>query len=102
MPLTLFAEVLLEAALPVAVPEGGGARGDGELPRDEVVVRDGVGGEMGEIAEPEGAHAPLFGRLEDLAADRPRVAVPAGRCVLLGHARVRGDRPVEEVVREGM
>jgi hypothetical protein len=60
-------EVRLEAALPVAVAERARARGDGELPRDEVVVRHRVGREVRLVPERERAQAVVLGELEDLA-----------------------------------
>ena len=50
------AQVGLDPGLPVGVPHRGGAAGEHELAGDEVVVGDGVGGEMAEVAEAEGAH----------------------------------------------
>src|SRR5690242_15630638 len=45
-----LSEMRLEPALPIAVSEGRRARGDRELLRHEVIVRDGIGGEMREVA----------------------------------------------------
>ena len=49
------AEVGLDPGLPVGVAHGRRAAGEHELAGDEVVVGDGVGGEVAEVAEPEGA-----------------------------------------------
>jgi len=51
-----WSKMRLEAAFPVAVPQGRRARRDGELSRHEIVVGNGVGGEVGEIAKSERAH----------------------------------------------
>ena len=95
-----LAEVRLEAALPVAVPERRSARRDGELPRHEVVVRDGIGGEMREVTERERVQRFVACLLADLEPDVPGVAVTPGRGVLLRDARVGRDGPVEKVVRK--
>ena len=93
-------DVRLDPALPVAVPERRGARRDGQLARDVEVVRHGVGGQMRQVPEGEGAQRPIARAILDLLAHRPRVAMPAGQRVLLRDARVGGDGPVQEIVRE--
>ena len=100
LPRARLAEMRLEPALPVAVPERRRARRDRELLRHEVVVRDRVGGEVREVAERERAQRLVRRAVVDLEPDRPRVAVPARRHVLLRDARVGRDRPVQEIVRE--
>ena len=96
----LGAEMRLEPALPVRVAKPRRARGDGELRRHEVVVRHGIGGEMREVAEPERAKRIVPRAVEDLHPDVPRMTMPSRGRVLLRDARVRGDRAVQEVVRE--
>ena len=73
------AQVGLDPGLPVGVAHGRGAAGDHELAGHEVVVGDGVGGEVAEVAQPEGAERVGRGQVVDLLAHVPVVAVPAQR-----------------------
>src|SRR2546423_6424972 len=97
-----LADVRVEAALPVAVAKRGRRRCDRELVRNEIVVGDRIRGEMSEIAETEGSQGFRFSVVVDLEADVPGVRMSAGGGVLLGDARVRRDRSVEEVDRKSV
>jgi hypothetical protein len=66
-----LAQVRLEPALPVAVPNARRARRDDEIAWDEEVVRDRVRGEMREIAEREALDGIVPRLIVDLEADRP-------------------------------
>ena len=63
---------------------------------------DGVGGEVGQVAQAEGPERILLGAVVHLVADLPEVRVPARGDVMLGDRRIRGDGPVEKVVGKGM
>src|SRR5690606_40843748 len=71
-----LAELLVHPVLPVGVAEPLARRGHQELPRDEEVVRDRVGGQMGEVAEPDRLQPIGVRGLVDLLPDVPVVAVP--------------------------
>src|SRR2546425_3644389 len=94
------AEMRFEPALPIRVPERDGARRQDELARHEEVVGDGVGGEVGQIAQPEGAERIAGREIQDLLPDVPGMTVTAHRRVLLCHRGVGGDIAVQKIVRE--
>src|SRR5258705_5473920 len=100
LPRVGVAQVRLEAALPVGMTERDRARGEHQLARDEKIVRDRVGGEVGEVPETEGPQRIARREVEDLLAPVPRVAMPADRSVLLRHRCVGRDVAVEKIVRE--
>src|SRR5687768_14178082 len=86
-----LADVGVEAALPVAVAERGCRRCDGQLVRYEVVVRNRIGGKVRQISESESAERLRLGVIVNLEADRPRMAVPAGRSILFRDTRIGGN-----------
>lgn len=94
------ADVCVYPAFPVAMAKPGGCRGDSELVRNEVIMRDCVRGEMREIAKPERTHrlGPCF--FVNLESDIPGMTMPARCRVFLGDARIRGDASVKEIIRE--
>src|SRR5688572_12759460 len=93
-----LAEVSVDPAFPVAVAECSGSRGDRQLVRYEVVVGDGIRGEVSEISESECAHRLGFRLIVYLETNVPRVTMPTGSRILLRDARVGGDASVEKVV----
>src|SRR5437879_8348141 len=72
------AEMRFEPALPIRVPERNGARRQDELARHEEVVGDGVGGEVGQIAQPEGAERIAGREVQELAPSDPLRAFRLG------------------------
>jgi hypothetical protein len=99
-PAEAIAKVGVYPAFPVAMAKRGGCRRDGELMRDEIVVRDSVRGEMREITKTERSHRLRLRLLVDLEADVPRMTMPSCSSVFLRDARVRSDTPIEEIVRK--
>src|SRR5207302_678640 len=93
-------EMSLEPALPVAVAQRRRAGGEQELARHEEVVRHRVRGQVGQIAEAEGAQRIGMSQVENLLAHVPGVTMSTHGRVLLGHRGVGGDVAVEEVVGE--
>src|SRR5206468_709112 len=94
------AQVGLEAALPVAVAQGSGTRREDQLTGHEKVVGHGVGCQVREVAEPEGAQRIGRREIEDLLAHVPGVTVPPDRGVLLREGGVGRDVAVQVVVGE--
>src|SRR5207244_5748834 len=92
-------EVGLYPRLPVRVAHGRRAARDHELPRHEVVVGDRVGGQVAEVAQPEGTERVGGGQVVDLLAHVPVVTVASERGVVLRDGGVGGDVAVEEVER---
>jgi len=95
------AQRAFEPALPIGVAETRARTGEHQLAGDEEVVRDHIGGEMRQVAQPEGPEAVAPGQVVDLLPHVPRVTVPAHRGVLLGDGAVGRDVAVEEIEREG-
>jgi hypothetical protein len=65
--------------------------------RNEVIVRDRIRGKMRKVAQAEGSQRARLCRVVNLEADLPRVAMPAGDCVLLRDARIGSDGAVQEI-----
>jgi len=76
-------EVRLHPAFPVGVADGRRARREDQLAGHKVVVRHRVGGEMAEVAEPEGAQRIVLRLVVDFLAHVPVVTVAPDRRVLL-------------------
>ena len=83
------------------MPDGGGAAGEHQLAGNEVIVRDGVGGKVTQIPQPEGAEGVGGGKIVDLLPDVPVVTMAAQRRVMLRHGRIGGDVPIEKIKRKG-
>ena len=66
-----LANVHVEAALPVTVAKRRGRRGDGQLVRNEVVVRHRISGEVGQVPEGERPQRLGLGVVVDLEPDVP-------------------------------
>ena len=75
--------------------------GDHQLARHEVVVGDGVGGEVGQVAQAERAQAVGGGQVVDLLAHVPVVTVAAERGVVFRDGGVGRDVAVQEIERVG-
>src|SRR6476469_8700483 len=78
-----------------------GTARDHQLAGDEVVVGDGVGGEVTQVAKAEGAQTVRGSQVVDLLAHVPVVAVTPERRVVLGDGGIGGDVAVEKVERVG-
>ena len=74
LPRVGVAEMRLEAALPVGMAERDGTRGEHQLARDEKVVRDRVGGEVGEVPETKGTQRIARREVEDLLSKHQKVS----------------------------
>src|SRR2546429_10015851 len=83
-------EMVLEPALPVAVAQRRRARGEQELARHEEVVRHRVRGQVGQIAEAEGAQRIGMSQVENLLAHVPGVTMST-------HGRVRSEEHTSEL-----
>ncbi len=86
----------VRANLPIDVAEGDGRSTDGHLPGQELVVGDGVGGEVRDIAV---AERPAFfglGGFEDAKAGAPVVAYLLDAAHLFGEDGVGRDAAVDE------
>ena len=94
-------EMGLDPRLPVGVAHGRGAAGEHELAGHEVVVGDGVGREVAQIAQAERAQGVGGGEVVDLLADVPVVTVSAEGRVMLRDRGVGRDVAVEKVERVG-
>ena len=99
-PRVVLAQVGLEPALPVRVPERDSRRGDNELPWDEKVVGHRIGSQMCEVTECERSEPIGISPIIDFLTDMPRMAVPPNGRVFLRDRRIGSDAAVEEVVGE--
>src|SRR5215203_2724959 len=88
-----------DPGLPVRVAHCRGTTREHQLPRNEVVVRDSVGGEVAEISQSEGSQSVSGREIVNLLAHVPIMAMAAERRVMLRDRGVCGDVAVQEVER---